>query len=293
MKSSEVIRVAVLVHGFVGKKDFMKEIEQSLRETPFDKVYTKVLNFSLYSSRYGLDLSKPYDITTPIYIKGLKENLANYLLSQITTELKHEQQKVMLDIYAHSLGGVVTRAMIRYLFSETGIIIKNVILLGTPNRGTRLALKIMTIPADILMTTLNVLFEIPSRELGSDNLVLYRSQFMQLLPNSPFLKALNKPLVEIEQSIQWITIRGLKSTGQLGAIWQPFLFRKFWINRKWPFLHRGMIPNDGVVDAASVPLKFGINFTIPNATHMDLLSWKSKSSGRDIQKLLKPLILKA
>ena len=147
MKSSEAIRVAILVHGFVGKKDFMKEIEQSLSEAPFDMIYKKVLNFSLYSSMYGLDLSKPYDITTPIYIKGLKQTLAYYFLSQITTELKHEQQKVMLDIYAHSLGGLVTRAMIRYLFSETGIIIKNVILLGTPNHGTRLALKIMTIPA--------------------------------------------------------------------------------------------------------------------------------------------------
>ncbi|MHA1945317.1 MAG: esterase/lipase family protein [Candidatus Hodarchaeales archaeon] len=293
MQSSEAIRVAVLVHGFVGKKGFMKEIEQSLSEAPFDVIYKKVFNFSLYSSSYGLDLSKPYDITTPIYIKGLKQTLASFLLAQITTELKGEHQKVRLDIYAHSLGGLVSRAMIRYLFSELRIIINNVILLGTPNHGTRLAQKIMTIPADILMTALNILFEIPSGELGSDNLVLFRSQFMQLLPNSPFLKALNKSLLEKEQSIQWITVRGLKSTGQLGVIWQPFLFRKFWINRKWPFFHRGMIPNDGVVDAASVPLKFGINFTIPNATHMDLLSWKTKSSGRDIKKLLKPLILKA
>ena len=54
-----------------------------------------------------------------------------------------------------------------------------------------------------------------------------------------------------------------------------------------------MIPNDGVVDAASVPLKFGINFTIPKATHMDLLSWKTKVAGKEIKKLLKPLILKA
>ncbi|MHA1513280.1 MAG: hypothetical protein ACTSRJ_04390, partial [Candidatus Hodarchaeales archaeon] len=115
----------------------------------------------------------------------------------------------------------------------------------------------------------------------------------QLLTNSPFLNNLNKPLLEIEQSIQWITVRGLKSTGQLGVIWQPFLFRKFWVNRKFPFLHKGIIPNDGVVDAESVPLKFAINLTLPNATHMDLLSWKSKSSGEDVKKLLKPLILKA
>jgi hypothetical protein len=293
MKSSGIIRVAILVHGFVGKKSFMEEIEQSFCEAPFDKIYKKVLNFSLYSSRYGLDLSKPYDITTPIYSKGLKETLSNYLLTQITTELKHEQSKIILDIYAHSLGGLVTRAMIRYLFNEKRIVIKNVVLLGTPNHGTRLAQKIMTIPADLLMNALNIIFEIPSGELDRNNLVFFRSQFMQLLPKSPFLKALNKPLLKKEQSIQWITVRGLKSTGQLGVIWQPFLFRKFWINRKWPFIHRGMIPNDGVVDAASVPLKFGINFTIPNATHMDLLSWKTKSAGKEIQKLLKPLILKA
>ena len=293
MENSESMRIAVLVHGFIGKKGFMNEIEQSLNETPFNSIYKKIFNFSLYSSKYGLDLSKPYDITTPIYIKGLEQTLANYLLSQITTQLELEKEHIMLDIYAHSLGGLVTRAMIRYLFGETRITIKNVILLGTPNHGTRLAQKIMTIPADILMTILNILLEIPSGELGSDNLVLFRSQFMQLLPNSPFLKAMNKPSLEKEKSIQWITVRGLKSTGQVEAIWQPFLFRKFWINREWPFLHRGMIPNDGVVDAASVPLKYAVNFTIPNATHMDLLSWKTKSAGKEIQKLLKPLILKA
>jgi hypothetical protein len=293
MKSSEYNQVAVLVHGFVGKKAFMKEIEQSLNEAPFDKIYSKVINLSLYSSSYGLDLSKPYDITTPIYTEKMDQTLAHFLFNQINTELKHEKENTVLDIYAHSLGGLVTRAMIKYLFPKTGKSIKNVVLLGTPNHGTRLAQKIMTVPADILMTALNILFEIPSGELGNDNLVPFRSQFMQLLPNSHFLKALNKPLLEIEQSIQWITVRGLKSTGQLGVIWQPFLFRKFWLNRKFPYLHKGMIPNDGVVDAESVPLKFGVNFTIPNATHMDLLSWKSKSSGKDIQKLLKPLILKA
>ena len=293
MKNSESDRVAVLVHGFVGKKAFMREIENSLSEAPFDKIYKKVLNLSLYSSSYGLDLSKSYDITTPIYTDKIKQTLAHFLLAQITSELQHEQENVILDIYAHSLGGLVTRAMIRYLFANTGMSVKNVVLLGTPNNGTRLAQKIMTVPADILMTALNILFEIPTGELGSDNLVLFRSQFMQLLPNSPFLKNLNKPLLEIEQSIQWITVRGLKSTGQLGVIWQPFLFRKFWVNRKFPYLHKGMIPNDGVVDAESVPLKFAINLTVPNATHMDLLSWKSKSSGEDVQKLLKPLILKA
>ncbi|MCK4848117.1 MAG: hypothetical protein KAT16_03755 [Candidatus Heimdallarchaeota archaeon] len=283
-------RVAVLVHGFVGKKTFMKEVEASLCEAPFDKIYRKVINLSLYSSSYGLDLSKPYDITTPIYSDEISQTLAHFLLNQITDELEDGQ---VLDVYAHSLGGLVTRAMIRYLFNATGMSVKNVILLGVPNQGTRLAQKIMTIPADILMTVLNILFEIPSGELGSDNLVLFRSQFMQLLPNSPFLKALNKPLLEIEKSIQWITVRGLKSTGQLAVIWQPFLFRKFWVNRRFPFLHKGMIPNDGVVDAESVPLNFAMNFTVPNATHMDLLSWKSKSSGKDVQKLLKPIILKA
>ena len=151
MKSSESKRVAILVHGFVGKKTFMKEIESSLNKAPFDKIYSKVINLSLYSSSYGLDLSKRYDITTPIYSDEISQTLAQFLLTQITTELKHEQENV-LDIYAHSLGGLVTRAMIRYLFIGARMSIKNVILLGTPNHGTRLAQKIMTVPADILMT---------------------------------------------------------------------------------------------------------------------------------------------
>ncbi|MFX0115700.1 MAG: hypothetical protein ACFFB3_14215, partial [Candidatus Hodarchaeota archaeon] len=70
-----------------------------------------------------------------------------------------------------------------------------------------------------------------------------------------------------------------------------FLFSKIWFDRHFPFLHIGTIPNDGIVDAAKVPLKFATNLTVSKATHMDLLKWKTKAAGKEVEELLKPLIL--
>jgi hypothetical protein len=120
---------------------------------------------------------------------------------------------------------------------------------------------------------------------------ILKSQFIQMVPTSNFLKNLNKELTKGEKAVKWFTIRGLNSSGLLESVWQPFLFRKLWINRKFPYLHIGLIPNDGVVDADSVPLKHAENLTVPSATHMDLLKWNSKKSGKLVRDLLSPLIL--
>ena len=122
---------------------------------------------------------------------------------------------------------------------------------------------------------------------------ILKSQFMQMVPTSKFLKNLNKQLTKEEKAVKWYTVRGLNSSGLLESVWQPFLFRKFWINRKFPYFHIGLIPNDGVVDAESVPLKHAVNLTVPSATHMDLLKWSSKKSGNLVRDLLTPHILAA
>ena len=290
MENSRRKRVAILVHGFAGKIGFMEEIERVLNHAPFDKFYTNVLNLSFYSSKHGLDFSKPYDIRTPIYSNTTEQTLTHHLDTIINTKISElSNPSLPVDIFAHSMGGLVTRSLVQLLHIHNNIPIKNVVLMGTPNHGTRLAQKLFTIPADLVVTGLNILLELPQGQLSSDEWGLMKSQFLQMVPNSPLLKHLNS--LKPPDSINWITIRGLKSTGQLGLIWQPFLFNKFWFSKKLPFIHVGQIPNDGLVEASSVPLHYATNLTVPEATHMDLLKWQSKVPGKQVKELLQPLLL--
>ncbi|MHA1966421.1 MAG: esterase/lipase family protein [Candidatus Hodarchaeales archaeon] len=294
-------RVAILVHGFAGKTGFMKEIEQTFNEEPYTQIYESVSNISYYDSKHGIDFSRPYDLKTPIFDEKSKQTLCHNLFNKISDEIFNYEENVSLDIFSHSMGGLVTRAMVKFLLLENqqeeqeGIWInnariQNIFLLGTPNRGTHLAQRLVTIPADILISGLNLAMEIPRQGITSEDFTILNSQFMQMVPKSSFLKKLNEKTKNIDEDINWITIRGMNSSGILGMVWQPFLFRKIWFDRQLPFMHMGMISNDGVVNANSVPLKYAINLTIPQATHMDLLKWKSKKAGKEVHKLVKPLI---
>ncbi|MHA2173304.1 MAG: esterase/lipase family protein [Candidatus Hodarchaeales archaeon] len=288
------VRVAFLIHGFAGKKGFMNEIEESLCKSPFKKIYNQIFNVSFYNSKHGLDFSRPYDLRTPIYDPSLSQNLAQFFFEIINKTLNKFQSTVYIDIYAHSMGGLVTRAMIKYIFPKDNhkLIIERVFLLGSPNHGTRLAKKFINIPTDILLTGLNLALELPRGGIKLSDWQILNSQFMQMVPKSEFLQRLNSPLTVLELSIKWYTIRGLNSSGLLESVWQPFLFRKIWINGNFPFLHIGIIPNDGVVDAESVPLKHAKNILVVEATHMNLLKWISNEAGAKVLKKLKGFILK-
>ncbi|MFX0115994.1 MAG: hypothetical protein ACFFB3_15700, partial [Candidatus Hodarchaeota archaeon] len=75
--------VAILVHGFAGKKGMMDEIKASLEEDPFKQAYDRIANISFYNSSHGLDLSQPYDLKTPIYDNSTSQTLAHFFLEQI------------------------------------------------------------------------------------------------------------------------------------------------------------------------------------------------------------------
>jgi hypothetical protein len=248
---------------------------------------------SYYNSKYGLDFSQPYDLKTPIYDPETEQTLSNHFLNIICSKTKKHKTPICVDIFAHSMGGLVTRAMIKFLTppADENLRFSRVFLLGTPNHGTRLAQRIINIPTDLLLTGLNIALEIPRGGVSISDWHILKSQFIQMVPTSNFLKDLNRELTKEENAVKWFTVRGLNSSGLLESVWQPFLFRKIRLNRKFPYLHIGMIPNDGVVDAASVPLKHAINLTIPSATHMDLLKWNSKSSGKMVRDLLTSYIL--
>jgi hypothetical protein len=290
-------RVAILVHGFAGKTSFMKEIEEIFKDPPYSQVYYRVSNISYYDSKHGLDFSKPYDLQTPIFDETNKQTLAHNFFNKITAEIFDYEEDVFLDIFAHSMGGLVTRAMIKYLVTDNkpknwinNGLIQNVFLIGTPNHGTRLAQRMVTIPADIILSGLNFALEMPKHGFSSEWNIL-DSQFMQMVPDSSFLRELNEIIRNIDNDINWVTVRGLNSTGMFGIVWQPFIFRKFWIDSHFPFIHKGMIPNDGLVEAKSVPLSFATNITVLTASHMDLIKWKSKKPGKRVLELLKPIIL--
>ncbi len=286
-------RIAILVHGFAGKTGFMKEIEQYLSDSSFAEIYNEVLNVSYYDSKYGLDFSRTYDLKTPIYDPDTEQTLSSNFLNLINSVIQNQKETVCVDIFAHSMGGLVTRALVKFLLPKRkmNFQVSRVFLLGTPNRGTRLAQRVINIPTDIILTGLNLALELPRGGISMNDWQILKSQFIQMVPNSKFLKNLSKRLTEEEKRIKWYTVRGLNSSGLLEAVWQPFLFRKISITRKFPFIHIGLIPNDGVVDAASVPLKHAKNLTVPGATHMDLLKWNSKKSGRQVRDLLAPHIL--
>lgn len=276
--------IALLVHGFAGKTAFMNEIHESLHEMFKNPIYDDILNLSYYSSIYGLDLSLPYDLRTPIYDSRTGQTLAHYLFKLIIKSIQHYSEFVVIDVYAHSMGGLVIRAMIKYLLNsqKDSFSIRRVFLLGTPNHGTRLAQKFINIPADIFLTGLNFILELPRGGISGSDWYTLNSQFLQMVPNSRFLRELNKSLNETEKSILWFTIRGLNTSGFLESVWQPFLFRKFWVNSTFPFIHRGVIPNDGLVDAQNVPLSHATNILIPEVGHMALLKWKSSIAGKKV-----------
>lgn len=291
-------RIAIIVHGFAGSPGFMKEIEDALSTPPFKAQYSDVWNLTYYSSSHGLDFSLPYDLMTPIYAQNTKQTLCHRLLHEINTQLLQSPEVTQVDFYCHSMGGLVTRAILTYLATPSrqnqGLqlgkgIVRRVCLLGTPNHGTRLAQRAVNVPLDILLSGLNLILELPRGGITGEDFEILKSPFIQMVPNSSFLQRLNKPSKErwnALKSIEWITVKGLNSSGLLGMVWQPFLFRKLWVNRHFPFLHKGVIPNDGLVDGASVPLPFAHNYTVRNATHMDLLRWKSNISGKRVRQLI-------
>jgi len=287
-----MLHIALLVHGFAGKTAFMDEIQEKLHEMSKVPIYNTILNLSYYSSTYGLDFSLPYDLRTPIYDPRTNQTLAHHLFELIIKAIQPYPEFIIMDIFAHSMGGLVTRAMIKYILSKYNLnfSIRKVFLLGTPNHGTRLAQKLINIPTDIFLTGLNLILELPRGGISGSDWYTLNSQFLQMVPKAPFLKELNKSLNDIERFIEWFTIRGLNTSGLLESVWQPFLFRKFWINSTFPFIHRGIIPNDGLVDAQNVPLNHATNILIPEVGHMDLLKWKSSSSGRKVYTVVSEIL---
>ncbi|OLS16561.1 MAG: hypothetical protein HeimC3_53070 [Candidatus Heimdallarchaeota archaeon LC_3] len=262
---------------------------------PFDKTW----NLSYYDSDHGLDLTKKHHIGTPIFnLDSNSVSLVKNLYHQLITKVDNLNSEEIIDfsVIAHSMGGLVIRALVQYKTSyKNGIVwltdkvsISTIALLGTPNHGTNLAKEWITIPAEIIIDTITDFFSIIS---GSFSLVHINnnSQMAQMVKNSRLLKELNKK--EGIEGVKVITLRGMDNRlGLFPNLWEPFFFWKIRIDSNFPWIHIGVIKNDGIVHADSVPLKGKNikNYTVIEANHQEMLNWITDSAGIQVkEKILK------
>ncbi len=294
------MRVLLLLHGFLGSTSDLGEINDAIKESkdnPFDNIW----NLSYYDSDYGLDITKPNSIRTPIFnpnteVHSLVIHLYNILEEKLTPS---HAKNVQITIIAHSMGGLLARALIKYKCNQhnqkqelfPNCFIETIILLGTPNHGTLLANKWLFLPVQELIDFLTFIYNLPS-SISIHDLIKNNSQMTQMETNSLFLKSLNKP--ETIKYVKIVTVAGLnnKTFGRLPLIWEPFIFWKIRINSVFPWIHIGQIQNDGLVQSNSVSLKGETvkNFTVKDANHLNMLEWKSNPIGKSIYKKLNDFI---
>ena len=287
------MKILLILHGFLGFTDMMKEIEESFHSEY--KYFDHIWNLTYYDSPSGLDLNQPFNIGTSVFEEeskiSLVENLYVKLLKDIN--LLNSSEKIDIIVIAHSLGGLVIRALIKYKCTfkankqwvNENCSISSIFLLGPPNHGTYIADKWVVIPAETLIELLTKLLNIYDPGLKKSHIV-NKSQMSQMETGSEFLRHLNR-----EESIKGCrvyTFRGsANKTDFFSIIFQP-IFLKFWYDCNFPWLHFREIKNDGIVQAKSVPLKGKNiqNFLIENSNHINLIEWKTNPAGKIIKEII-------
>jgi pimeloyl-ACP methyl ester carboxylesterase len=191
-------RYLYLVHGYWGENDGFSKIRDYFRDhnlfkTDYDEASGNVRYFSYFEN---------YNATSQY-----QKNVAHYLYSisdyanNLFDELIGLPSGSQVNIIGHSLGGIITREMLRLHRSEldaADISISKVITLGTPHAGTNLANPLNNWLQ--LALTLGSLFP---------NIDLWPSPvFWSVAPLSPFLYLLNFNPLSYSSGIDWYTISG-------------------------------------------------------------------------------------
>ncbi len=227
------MRILLILHGFLGLSTMMNEIVECFNSQ--QKYFDHIWNLSYYDSPAGLDLNQPVNIGTPIFDTAsnvsLVENLYSKLLNNITT--LNCSEKINFTVIAHSLGGLVIRALIAYKcifrtnkqWLNDNSFFSSLFLFGSPNHGTYLADKWLIIPAETLIELLTKLFSLKNSDLKESHFI-NNSQMTQMETKSTFLKALNK-----ENSLKGCNIvnfRGEASKTDIFTILFQPVFWRFW-----------------------------------------------------------------
>jgi len=212
--------------------------------------YKKIYVFDLYSKKDGR-CNFHYDITmlAAELMKSIETPRDNWLFCE----------NGEIDFIGASMGGLIIRKFIQdFMIGENQIStktqgtlrIKNIILIATPNYGCKIV-DLLQNPA--IQLFLRIFYgkknfsqsqQVQQISVGHINVwaPLFRNLITKYTPVNVFLKRLNSS-IQTPGNIRWITIHGTK---------------KRWFTS---LLYNKNIVNDGVVAAASVPLKGAENIS--------------------------------
>ncbi|NPE07061.1 MAG: hypothetical protein GNW80_02160 [Asgard group archaeon] len=214
------------------------------------KGYKKICVFDLYSKKDGR-CNFQHDITT----------LAVELMKSIETSRDNWSfcENGEIDFIGASMGGLIVRKFIQdFMVGENQIStiswgtlrIKNIVLIATPNYGCKI---VDLLQNPVIQLFLRIFYgknnfsqsqQVQQISVGRINVwePLFRKLITKHTPINVFLKRLNS-VIQTPGNIRWVTIRGTK--------------------RKWftRLLYNKNVMTDGVVAAASVPLKGAENIS--------------------------------
>lgn len=214
------------------------------------KGYKKIYVFDLYSKKDGR-CNFQLDITT----------LAAELMKSIETSRDNWSfcENGEIDFIGASMGGLIVRKFIQdFMVGENQIStkswgtlrIKNIVLIATPNYGCKI---VDLLQNPVIQLFLRIFYgkknfsqskQVQQISVGQINVwkPFFRNLITKYTPINVFLERLNST-IQTPGNIRWVTIRGTK--------------------RKWftRLLYNKNILSDGVVNAASVPLKGAENIS--------------------------------
>ncbi|MHA1948773.1 MAG: esterase/lipase family protein [Candidatus Thorarchaeota archaeon] len=187
-------RYLYLVHGYWGyDSGFQKMLVDFTQRNLFTTDYDEVKFFDYYLHYNATTTVERNLVHYEHTISDYADNFYNELLS-IPTDSQ-------INIIGHSLGGIITREMLRLHRTEldtAGIDVGKVITLGTPHQGTELADPAN--PWAVLVSIIGGLI---------NNATLWPSPvFWSIAPWSPFLCTLNSDPMSYSHDIDWYTVSG-------------------------------------------------------------------------------------
>ncbi len=175
------------VHGYNGKNSQFNDLILYLLGNNLLDRYVSYQYFDYFERGQSEGLST-YEIHE-------KYNISDYAYDFCMKLANKHHSEAQIDIVAHSLGGLITREMLR-LYREQlenqGINISRIITLGTPHTGIQFA----NVP----------LLEVIDAFLGDR---WYSTILNSIDPSSSFLQTLNAAPSNYSEGIEWYTIAGV------------------------------------------------------------------------------------
>lgn len=227
------------IHGYHGDNLNFEFMEDYLR--PFIEAENKYGEDSMRNYSYFQDYPGwPAESVHLVYsgVSAYSENFYNRLL------IDHEPG-TQIDIVAHSLGGIITREMLRLHRTDlqtAGIEIGRVITLGTPHYGTEMA---CANPGAFAITVLMSLF-------GD---LWFSPVFLQMHPSSDFMIDLNTDPESYMDGTTWYSISGIDPI--VGFL----------------LYYYGILDgaNDGLITVSSSTVPFASDTNLINGSHFMLV----------------------